>query len=705
MATLNLFKKLSSDKAEPPKFLALEITSEIVQAAVWHVVEGKTELVTTGSPVEWDGKTTSPSELLSAIDATVSGATEGLSPEPTEVVLGVSPEWTKDGSIDPDKRQLLRDIFAELELKALGFVVILDSVIHHLKLTEGMPPTAIFIQVLKGSLNISLVNLGKVATSTTCKRSESITTDVESALATLAGDTPLPARILVFNSMHDLDQFIEELTAHNWSTKHNFLHIPTTSALPRDIAIRAIAAAGGAEIVKALGFAPQKEAVVPEPEPVLPLASAADLGFSSDPPLPQDPALPPPRPRPKFSLPSFTLPSLPHPHLPSLHFSFGRAKALWLIPILVLAALAAAVALYWFVPHASVQITVTPKPINESLSFVLDPTPSDASAANVVPGTTVEHNNQQEATIETTGKKTIGDQAHGEVTIYNRTSLPKTFTKGTSLTGGGLKFTLTDAVTVASRSAGSDYVDVPGKATVSVTATTIGTEGNLQANTEFTIASYSKDTYVGKNTTAFTGGSSSTIRVVQQADKDSLLASLQSSLLTTAKSELEQGLDPSEGLYLASGSATFTTTSTSAEVGDEADQLTITLELDAQAVKYRLSDVETLVSKAITSSIPSGFVRSSSPPTVQIDSGVVQKDGSIEVQAEVAVQLVPELDTTTIKNLIRGKSLSELPSLFANIPGYLSFSSHVTPAWLPPRWSHLPRNLHNIIVTITPVAN
>src|SRR3989339_1280797 len=144
----NFLGKLKGEnKAEPKKFLALVLTDEVVQASVWSVVAETTEILAIGSPVEWDGDTGTTSELITAVDATISSATEGLEDEPSEVILGVPHSWTDKNGILGVKREFISKIRKELELQAIGYVVIAESVLSYLKIQEGTPSTSILIQV------------------------------------------------------------------------------------------------------------------------------------------------------------------------------------------------------------------------------------------------------------------------------------------------------------------------------------------------------------------------------------------------------------------------------------------------------------------------------------------------------------------------------------------------------------------------------
>jgi RNase H-fold protein (predicted Holliday junction resolvase) len=129
MEIANFLGKLKgSEHVEPKKFLALILTDEVVQASVWHVPGVHTEIVAIGTPVEWDGDTGTTSQLITAVDATISSAVEGLEVEPNEVILGIPHSWTEKDGILGVKKEFISKIRKDLELEAIGYVIITDSV-------------------------------------------------------------------------------------------------------------------------------------------------------------------------------------------------------------------------------------------------------------------------------------------------------------------------------------------------------------------------------------------------------------------------------------------------------------------------------------------------------------------------------------------------------------------------------------------------
>lgn len=249
-----LGKLKGEDKVEPQKFLALVLTDEVVQAAVWHVVDGETQIVAIGTPVEWDGDTGTTGELVSAVDATISSAVEGLPEEPSGVILGISPGWTDAKGILGSKHGFIKTICRELELKPLGYVITTDSILSYLKMQEGTPATSVLIQVSRDELILILVRLGRTEGLETIGRGNDIVEDVTEGIARFKVTDNLPSRIILFNSMHDLSDIIQNLLSVDWPSQFNFLHLPKVEALPKDVAIRALAVAGGSEVAKSLGF-------------------------------------------------------------------------------------------------------------------------------------------------------------------------------------------------------------------------------------------------------------------------------------------------------------------------------------------------------------------------------------------------------------------------------------------------------------------
>ena len=754
----NFLGKLKGEKqSAPEQFLALILTDEVVQAAVWQVVNEVTEVVSIGTPVEWDGDTGTTSELVTAVDATISSATEGIEDEPTGIILGVPHSWTDKNGLLGVKREFIKTISKELELKTLGFVVITDSILSYLKMQEGTPTTSILIQVSRDELILVLVRLGRIEGVETIGRSDDVVTDVTEGIARFKVVDNLPSRLILFNSMHSLDDLIQNLLSVDWPAEFNFLHTPKIEALPKDIAIRALTVAGGTEVAKSLGFAisdpvkkteapvspdvqdmpspadsaavaggdsstgdlaesqvgtPKVGGVSPLVDPDTDLLSAAEIGFSSVAPEPtpkldfidrdDEPEIDTPR----TPVPTRKPMKLPRITLPHLHFQLPDIKRHWWIiggGLLTLGVLI--FWLVWVMPRATLTITVVPKDLDQAVDLTLSASDSSIDfVERIVPAELQVVSETGEKIAETTGKKTVGETATGEVTIYNRTSSPKTFPKGTQLSSGSLKFTLDSDVTVASKSAGSDYIDVPGKVTAKLTAGVIGQDSNLPSGTEFTIQNFGKDSYIAKNETALQGGSSEEVQVVSKDDQKNLVSDLIQDLLDQLKTRESTNSEPGTGVYLIGDSAKTEDVTYSAKIGEPAKNLTANLTLKVVLLKYKTEDVTTLVNSAIDQAVPEGYIRANLPSTVDLTASSVSEDNqTVKGNAQVKISLLPVIDSSLVKTAIKGKSTRAIePILLQAIPGYLSTEVTLTPRFIPPRFISLPLNPNNLILKLTP---
>lgn len=453
MKIANLLNKLKAQ--EPVKtenFFAVELTDDIVKSAVWTVINGHTQMVKLGVTKPWDCQ--NQEQLLAAADESISFASQNLSPEPNGVVFGLPDSWVDKDNINPEKKALLKTLCEKLTLKPLGFVVTSTAVIKSLKIDEGSPASAIFIQVNSAEINLSLVKLGKVLGMETVGRSGDLGADVEEGLSRFTNIDTLPSRMILFDGQSDFEEDKQQLTSYDWEEKLPFIHFPKVEALTADASVRAICLAGGSEVAKSLGV----EVALKEP-------TAATLGFSGEEPAapevtpqPQPQSQPQPVPEKKPLRLKLKLPQikLKIPALPFIGAGFG------VLVILVFLS-------YWFLPKAKVMLFFEPKLLEENLTI----------KAGEINSETMEVTVEGNQTIPSSGTKIVGEPAGGDITIYNKTNQAKTFSAGTVLIGpNNFAFSLDEETTVASASAEAEGTTY-GKAAAKITAKSIGAEGNL----------------------------------------------------------------------------------------------------------------------------------------------------------------------------------------------------------------------------------
>ena len=671
MALKNLLEKFTTKEAPAEHFFALNLSDETVKAAVWTVKEGQTQVVNLGKGAKWDGK--NQESLLKAADQSLSQASQELKPGPNGVIFGLPDTWVDKDAVSSEKKPWLKYLCDELELKPLGFVVTDTAIMAYLKIEEGTPISAILIQLSSSEINLTLVKLGKIIGSQLVGRSGDLGADVEEGLSRFDKVDALPARILLYNGGGDFEEDKQQLLSYDWEEKLPFIHFPKVESLSSEITVRAVALAGGSEVAKSIGIE-----VKTRPEADQPLAEE---------PLPKikvnlEPIWE------KLRTITSVFSKLPRSRLPLI---LGGGFMVLLVGLFLL---------YWYVPKASLALYLEPQVVNQELELSLDPEANTVVVgSNVLPVQLVEKSVSGEKTSEVTGTKLIGDPAKGGVTLYNKTATTKTFVAGSLLLGpGNLAFSLDEETTVASRSSSVDQnentIISPGKADAKITASNIGPESNLAADSRLSFKQFSEDDYYAKSS-GLSGGTAREVKAVTEADMDDLEAALTADLIDTAKEELRQSLGSDQVLIERENDLALADKNFSQADSEVADNLTLRGKLNYEGIVYRQAELDMLLKEAIKTKIPENFV-------ISEFSGLERGEVSgMTLPIQYEAKLLPRLDFNEIKKNLRGRYPDKVEEYLVSLPQFVSADIQIKPN-LPKALKTLPRVTKNINLEIKP---
>ncbi|HBU22187.1 TPA: hypothetical protein DEB02_04560 [Candidatus Beckwithbacteria bacterium] len=720
MAITNLLTKIKGEPNNPPEyFFAIEIDADSVKSAVWTVEGGQTKVVKVGSVENWDGQ--DARKLLEAVDQSISQASENLSQEPSGAIFGLPESWQEEAGIAKEKKSLLKTLCSQLELKPLGFVVTATALIAYLKIEEGAPVSAIFIQIDPSGVNLNLVKLGKVVGSQLVGRSNDLGADVEEALSRFSEVDTLPSRMILYDGNLDFEEARQQLTSYDWEKKLPFIHFPKVEVLPQEASIKAVALSGGSEVAKSLGFTitPSKpassEPTTPKKESeVKPIAS--DLGFVADQDVaekiipqtaePVVPETPEPEPTTETTGKSFVLKlSSVFTMVKSLAAKLGSRRPRALLAAIIFFLLFSAVsAAYWYIPKATITLVMEPKTIEANLTATFDPDAETQNVEeNIVPAQNVDVWVSGQESAPTTGSNVVGELATGAVTIFNKTSSSKAFPSGTTLIGpDNLAFTLDEDTTVASRSSEEDSEGVititPGKATGNVSAKSIGPEGNLSADTKLTFRQFSEDDFYAKTDSGLSGGSAREVKAVSEADRQDLLSKLSQELLSQAQDNINQQFNGEKSLVKRQDQEDLLDASFSHDVDEETDSLTLEGEFSYTALAFRSTDLTLLLQEAVKEKVPENF-QVSPESKFDLKPASLNSDGSAIADVVYAAKLIPKLDFSEMKNQLAGRSTQEVQDYLASLPNFVKADIALSPK-LPGKSKTLPRAKKNIIIKL-----
>lgn len=705
MELSSFLKKLKGQpRQEPQLFLAVQIDDEFVKTAIWTVKDETTSLVAVGSTQDWDGSSTEI--LIEAVDASLSVALSKLpagTPEPNQIIFGLPENWIGTDGISPPRLKDLKQICQKLELDPVGFVVTTEAITHYLKSKEGTPLSAILIRVSTTEITVSIARLGNIEGTHVVGRSDDLAADVREGLARFGDQESLPARMVIYDGSEDsMEDLSQQLMAFDWQSYLPFLHMPHIEAVQETFSITAIAVAGGSEVAKSLGFtithiSPPQPQVKSEPKPELesepePMEAAepvSETAVAGEPITPVEAKLKRaigaigsliPR---RISLPRFNF-----PRFPVNKFAIIAAAVIFLI---VFGSITAAKRL----PKANLELVFAGQTLNQKVRVKVDPAAAEVDPQNaVLPASSVTVAKSGQKTAPATGKKTVGDKAKGEISIYNRRpDGGKTFTAGTVISAENKDFILDANVQVASASAAADYSVVPGKAKVAVTAKNFGPEYNLAAGTEFQVNTFSKSTYVAKNDSAFIGGTKQEIKVVSSKDQSDLKKALLSELKSQAAQEIESG-KPSLEVFPDTASVKSREEKYSNDAGQEAESVNLELSADITALAVEKQNLQNLLSALLRDTIPQGFTLALEDLNIGIEN-VSQDQDAVSFDAVVSAKLSPTVDRSEIIKMALGKRPDTALKQIQTLPHLRRVDLTISPKmppflqWLPASESRL----------------
>lgn len=692
--------KSLSDKGE--LYLGLVIGEKVVKSGIWNFIDGEGTVLSFGSPENWEGQ--NAEELIVVADASIASAVSKL-PEvsgrqPTKTILGLPESWVEGSSIEKGKLKMVEEACKKLLLKPLGFVVTPESIAHLLKKEEGGSPSVILVSLENSEMIISLLCGGKFLGSKVVGRSDNLALDLEEGLLRFDYKENLPSRILLLDG-ENLEEAKQALVSYPWvgpekEKKLSFLQLPRVEIAPPETEVSAVILAGSRDLGGTI-----KEKEVPEPLPPA-VFSKEDFGFIEGKDIAgQEPRAKEPEPVIEEEM------GKPQKEKPRRRFSFEGAKKIpgffgsfrfalprgkiWLLFGAVSLLLAVALFAVVSVIKVEVKLLVRPQKIVKEFDFTVSAKVSSPDQEKMVlplREAAIEVSGQKTAAV--VGKKTVGEKAIGEVTIYNRTDQTKLIPKNTALKGpAGLKFVLSEEVKVASKTADLEKgVDKWGEQKAKVVAGEIGTQYNLAANSAFTVEGVSTSSILIKNTEAFSGGTSREIQAVTKEDRENLQKALTEELKKQAQDSLGEKIDPKDLVLPDLAGLDNKTDSFNREAGDEAQDLTLEEKAVFVFPYLKNEDFLSLAQAQVSSEIADGFERE---PFKKEESFKIKDEKKALYSANVSLEFLPEIKTGEILAKLPFKTFSQAESYLKSLAQIAGVNISVRPtifSWFkvfPPR--------------------
>jgi len=692
-------------------YLAVDISLSEVRTALWAIgsqEKERTQILGLGSTEFYQDE----KGLLEAIESSLKVAWSLVSPEfqlerKIEGVIFALPQYWTGQQLQAEKLSLLRHIAQGLKTKPLGFVAGAEILLSCLKKKEGKFLNLVIVSIGDEWIAVTPISQGKILGSQSIERSDNIALDLEEGLSRFEAETPFSPRILLLGR-GDLEEIRQTILSYPWleTKKALFLHLPKIEIFPSRLVIEMLVTEVGKGTILKEEMEFNSQEKIDSEGGNLGFLRNKDVARVESPPLPS-PSLPEKGAEQKEKTPSFlsrllgvvkegreklgvVLARLEKPRLP--RFLVIVFVSFFLILIALLAA-------WWYLPKAEVVLFVRPRFSEENFLLAVS---SDAAVIDVenkiIPGRVLSLEIDGRKTTETKGKKNVGDKAVGEVIIYNGTEVVKTFQAGTSLQGPNeMEFLTKEEVTVASRSGSIVEGWDSGKGKVKVEAADIGADYNLAEGTEFRIGSFSSSDFVAKNEKAFSGGSSREIRVVDKKDREQLREGLEKELLTDGEGKLRELLAGGEDLIGDSIDSEVILEEFDHDIGDETDNVSLTLKLKISALSFSHSDIDILANEVLGGRIPEGFILGEEK---ELSFEFLRQEGNKAIfDFGVKASLYPQINEEEIKKKISGKKPQSVQQYLSSLSGVDDFEIRIDPR-LPKYLLTLPHCKGNIKINM-----
>ena len=390
--------------------------------------------------------------------------------------------------------------------------------------------------------------------------------------------------------------------------------------------------------------------------------------------------------------------------------NFERFRLLLILGgILLLLLIAGLIFITVALPKATITIKTDATNVDTNLNVNL----SNAATAldptnNILPSKLVSTQKTYTQQVPTTGQKNNGQKASGSVVFYNcdkndtLSGQSETVPAGTGLSNNGQAYITQQSVDVPpSHFQGDNCKTDQASEQVNVIAQSGGASYNISGKSSFGVSfsnpSDHTNSFSASTPNGISGGTDSIVQIVNQNDINSA-----KSKITPSDSDLKQALGtqlkavnyyPIPATYVAGAPAT----TNSANVGDIANNVTVTEVVTYTMFGAHQTDLNTLIDNNIKTQIDA------SKQSI-LDNGLASGVFNVNNISATAAQLTlstkatagPQLNIATIKSQSAGMQAGAIKSQLGSNPDVTSVNVKFSPFWV----SSAPKKTSRITVTI-----
>ncbi|MAS33428.1 MAG: hypothetical protein CL610_05440 [Anaerolineaceae bacterium] len=317
---------------------------------------------------------------------------------------------------------------------------------------------------------------------------------------------------------------------------------------------------------------------------------------------------------------------------------------------------------YVLLPGATIVLVPAQNEVETEVTITADRSARGVDIENaIIPATLLSVTIEETGTVPTSGEQALADvPATGAVVFVNQTSSAINIPLGTNLStsaGTPILFRTTESATLPAGV--GQQVEVP----IEALPTSSGEIGNVASGLINTVIGDLANRVAVRNINATFGGTNRSLAAVTQEDRDRLLAVVRQQLQSRAYLEMLPRLEESQFLILetvriAEERSDWTTFS--AQPGDVADTLTLTMRAVVEATAINEQFGQQIAFASLARQIPRG--REIRPDTITYQRGPVTgifQNGQNTFTLTGSAQVSAQIDTDVLRERILGMTVEE----------------------------------------------
>ncbi|MDP1710347.1 MAG: hypothetical protein Q8L46_00170, partial [candidate division WWE3 bacterium] len=188
------------------------------------------------------------------------------------------------------------------------------------------------------------------------------------------------------------------------------------------------------------------------------------------------------------------------------------------------------------------------------------------------------------------------------------------------------------------------------------------------------------------------------VTIVSAADQTKLLEELQKELIDKAKETIHSRSGIDEVIVDAAIKSEVLEKNYSHAVGEQAEQVSLTLKIKLTTITYKGADIQEFISQALSTLIPSGFTLFPGETEVEALDPKLQ-ESKLSFTAKISAQVIPKIDEQKIKGDLAGRNPQSAQDYLGSLGDITSFELKLWPN-LPTSLQRVPRNTGRITVTL-----